>query len=48
MLAYLPKDVAYNTLSDFLVVLKMGAPNLTEKKVEPQVAALKNDTEKIL
>ena len=50
LLAYLPRDVAYNTLSDFLVVLKIGSGegSAVDRKVEPQVAMLKNDTEKIL
>jgi hypothetical protein len=49
-LAYLPKDVAYNTLNDFLIVLRMGS--VTDiGRLDPEknrVDEIKFDTEMIL
>ena len=49
-MAYLPKDVAYNTLNDFLIVLRMGSvTDISELDPEKnRVDEIKFDTEMIL
>ena len=48
LLAYLPREVAKNTLSDFMIVLRMG--HVTDKREEPKVNVdqIRSDTQMIL
>ena len=48
MLAYLPKLVAFNTLNDFMIVLRMGVVTAPSHERPQKVDEIKFDTEMIL